>query len=56
MSEIPAHIALIRDFVNTADLEDGTDTIAMPDGLSGWLTEHGLAPAAAGRTDVARAR
>ena len=48
---------LLRDFVNTRDLDEATDEIASPAELAAWLEGHGLAggrlvPAAA---DVGRA-
>jgi predicted RNA-binding Zn ribbon-like protein len=33
---------LLRDFVNTLDLECGLDDFATPVKLAGWLREHGL--------------
>ena len=36
-------LELIRDFVNTADLEDGEERLADPGALRGWLAVHGLA-------------
>ena len=33
---------LVRDFVNTVDLETGVDAIATPDELAGWLSDNGL--------------
>jgi predicted RNA-binding Zn ribbon-like protein len=38
-------LELIRDFVNTADLEGGTDGLADPRDLRRWLVLHGLARA-----------
>jgi predicted RNA-binding Zn ribbon-like protein len=37
------NLELIGDFVNTADLEDGVDKLADPQGLQYWLVFHGLA-------------
>jgi predicted RNA-binding Zn ribbon-like protein len=58
MSDIaPGKLELVRLFVNTADLEDGTDALAAPPALARWLEEHGLARgAAATESDVAAAR
>jgi predicted RNA-binding Zn ribbon-like protein len=39
---IPPHAALLRDFANTVDVEEGTDALTAPDGLTGWLREHDL--------------
>ncbi len=36
-------LELIRDFVNTADLEGGEDKLTDPQGLQYWLVFHGLA-------------
>lgn len=33
---------LLRDFVNTADLERGHDEFSAPAGLTGWLLDRGL--------------
>jgi predicted RNA-binding Zn ribbon-like protein len=35
---------LVRDFVNTVDLEDAVERLATPADLASWLFEHGLAP------------
>ncbi|MFA1549981.1 CGNR zinc finger domain-containing protein [Actinomadura chokoriensis] len=43
---------LLTDFVNTLDVESGTDGIATPGGLAGWLAERGLVPAAAEAGDA----
>lgn len=51
-------IGRIAAFVNTADIENGTDDLASPDGLRRWLLAAGL-PAAddpLGAGDAARAR
>jgi len=45
-------LELIRDFVNTADLEDGEERLADPRALQRWLALHGLA-AARGRARAA---
>ena len=42
---------LLVDFLNTLDLEDGTDQLATSAGLTSWATEHGLEP---GSPDDAR--
>jgi predicted RNA-binding Zn ribbon-like protein len=36
---VSSGLELIRDFVNTVDLEEGTDRIADPVGLASWLSE-----------------
>ena len=38
-----ASLELVRDFVNTADLEDGKEKLADPRALQYWLLFHGLA-------------
>jgi predicted RNA-binding Zn ribbon-like protein len=35
---------LLRDFVNTVDLEHDVDEFATPAGLTGWLRDRGLLP------------
>jgi len=53
----PGTLLLVQDFVNTRDMEEGTDELARPDSLRGWLAGRGLLPvdAAVGTADVARA-
>src|SRR3954451_23203850 len=38
----PGDLNHIRRFVNTHDLEDGSDDIATPEALRNWLAERGL--------------
>ena len=54
----PGELELVRDFVNTRDLEKGTDRIEEPHRLSSWLVERGFAsvPPKATDDDVTRAR
>ncbi|HEU4492350.1 MAG TPA: CGNR zinc finger domain-containing protein [Jiangellales bacterium] len=54
----PRHAEIIRAFVNTRDLEDGTEALADGAALTAWLGEQGLSPpgAAAGDGDAALAR
>ena len=40
--QVPWSAGLVRDFVNTLDHELGTDALATPDGLSAFLSDHGL--------------
>lgn len=40
--EIRHSLDLVIDFVNTADLEEGTDALATRDGLESWLVQRGL--------------
>jgi predicted RNA-binding Zn ribbon-like protein len=43
VSSPPPHdLQLVVDFVNTADLEDGTDALATPAALGEWLAGRGL--------------
>lgn len=55
---VPAHAALLRDFANTVDVEEGTDDLTAPATLTAWLHEHGLLSrrTAAGDADLALAR
>jgi len=54
---IPKELELIRDFVNTRDLEPPQDAISEPRALAAWLSERGLLPegARATRAHVERA-
>jgi predicted RNA-binding Zn ribbon-like protein len=54
----PGELELVRDFVNTLDLEKGTDRIGGPEELGSWLAEKGLVAGAhrLSEDDVARAR
>jgi predicted RNA-binding Zn ribbon-like protein len=38
----PGDLGVVQAFVNTADLEDGTDVLDSPAALARWLHEHGL--------------
>jgi predicted RNA-binding Zn ribbon-like protein len=53
----PPSLALVRRFVNTHDVEDGTDAIGNPSALAAWLRGAGLlrARARVTRKDVAHA-
>lgn len=54
---VPAHAALLRDFVNTLDVETGEEAFTSPAALSAWLVEHELTEPEATATadDLARA-
>lgn len=53
----PGDLGILQAFVNTADLEDGTDEIASADALRSWLSAHGPALEGPVRpSDVAEAR
>src|SRR5437879_4808187 len=55
--ESPHGLDLVIDFVNTRDVEQGTDELATADGLTGWLAARDLLerPAAASEGDRRRA-
>jgi len=38
----PGSLGLVQDFVNTWEVDTGTDRLATAGGLSGWLDERGL--------------
>jgi len=38
----PAELELVREFVNTLDVEEGTDALASPADALAWLEAHGL--------------
>ena len=40
----PGELELVREFVNTLDLEDGEEQLASAEALAAWLAEHGLDP------------
>ena len=42
VTDLHTQLDLVRDYVNTFDLETGIDTIATPDDLAMWLSEQGL--------------
>ena len=47
MPQSPHALDLVIDFVNTLDLEGGTDALATPEGLAAWLADKRLAMAGA---------
>jgi predicted RNA-binding Zn ribbon-like protein len=53
----PGDLEVVRDFVNTLDVEDATDDVATPEALAQWLRERGLLAAGERATsgDVRRA-
>jgi predicted RNA-binding Zn ribbon-like protein len=53
---VPGDLALIERFVNTADVEKGTDELADPASLTAWLGASGLAPAGAAFDEPGRER
>ena len=57
MQEAPGELELVREFVNTRNVERGTDELGGPDALAAWLEEHGLDPGGTpGPADVLAAR
>jgi predicted RNA-binding Zn ribbon-like protein len=42
VTALHSQLDLVRDFVNTFDLETGLDAISSPDELATWLSEQGL--------------
>jgi predicted RNA-binding Zn ribbon-like protein len=55
--QAPGALEQVRAFVNTIDVEQGTEQLDQPAALADWLVEHGLAspPLRATRADLARA-
>jgi predicted RNA-binding Zn ribbon-like protein len=47
------HALLLRDFVNTLDLEEGTDELSAPASLAEWLNGRGLLARGAAMAEVA---
>jgi predicted RNA-binding Zn ribbon-like protein len=54
----PGRLVLVQDFVNTEDLEEGTDALSDPGSLAAWLHERDLLDGAAKASarDVAQAQ
>ncbi len=44
LSSAPGDLRIVQGFVNTADLQAGTDALASPAGLADWLVSHALLP------------
>jgi predicted RNA-binding Zn ribbon-like protein len=42
--QAPGELEHVRAFINTVDLEEGTDELSAPDELAAWLVTNGLAP------------
>jgi predicted RNA-binding Zn ribbon-like protein len=51
----PGRLALVQDFVNTAEWDEDRDDLATPDGLSAWLAAQGLPGERPDEDDVGRA-
>jgi|SRR5271165_847161 len=45
IGQAPGDLAAVQAFVNTLDIEQGTDALASPPGLDRWLRQAGLATA-----------
>jgi len=52
----PAELELVREFVNTLDVEEGTDALGSPAATVGWLKMHGLADDEPAITEADRER
>jgi predicted RNA-binding Zn ribbon-like protein len=54
----PGGLRVIQQFINSLDIEAGTEELSSPKALSAWLHEHGLTPRRARLTtdDLTRAR
>jgi len=50
IGQAPGRLATVQAFVNTLDLEQGTDEISSPSALDAWLRSTGLPGSAAGRS------
>lgn len=42
LADVTGAVAVVRDFVNTSDHDEGTDELDSPAGLTGWLVQSGL--------------
>ena len=42
VARAPGALELVQAFINTTDLESGTDDVGTPETLRAWLAEHGL--------------
>ena len=56
--DAPGGLETVRKFVNSADLESGSDELGSTEALASWLVEHGLADPSLslGSGDLERAR
>jgi predicted RNA-binding Zn ribbon-like protein len=55
-SQAPHGLDLVIDFVNTLDMEEGTDALSAPAGLGSWLAEHRLLEPEKGQAPTERDR
>ena len=51
----PHPLNLVREFVNTIDLEHGVEWLSTPEELARWFEDRGLSPPAGGRRALRRA-
>jgi predicted RNA-binding Zn ribbon-like protein len=51
----PGELELVRQFLNTYDVEEGIDQVSTPERLRAWLAAQGLEAGPLGRADVERA-
>jgi len=51
-TEVTGAVAVVRDFVNTSDHDEGTDELDSTAGLTAWLTTTGLAGESAEATEA----
>ncbi|HEX2045027.1 MAG TPA: CGNR zinc finger domain-containing protein [Gaiellaceae bacterium] len=57
VSRAPGELEIVRAFVNTLEVEDGSDELESPEALARWLRERGLMHGArASRADLFEAR
>jgi len=54
-NKAPGDLELVRLFVNTNDVEEGSDEIATPESLRTWVKDNGLPVGQIGDADVKRA-
>ena len=55
--QAPGDLETLRAFVNTLEVETGSDELSSPEALRGWLRRHELLPGmSAGSTDLEAAR
>ena len=56
LTPAPGELRLVQAFINTADLDAGTDELASSRALADWLARHGLLPAATEPNEADRQR
>ena len=42
MSKFPGDLRIVGEFVNTREIDEGTDEWSTPGQLQAWLVDHGL--------------